>query len=174
CQSFLSIQKIFIVKFVIKVGFFGFPYVGIPGDGRCLFRAVTHGACLRAGKPTPSENLQKELADELRNKVADEFIQRRAETEWYLEGDFDGYVNQIRQPHIWGGEPELIMSCHVLQMPITVYMRTKCSEGLKVIAEYGQEYGKEDPVRVLYHGYGHYDALQLPLGRAQPKLHMKR
>ncbi|XP_028554433.1 OTU domain-containing protein At3g57810-like isoform X4 [Dendrobium catenatum] len=55
---------------------------GIPGDGRCLFRAVTHGACLRAGKPTPSENLQKELADELRNKVADEFIQRRAETEW--------------------------------------------------------------------------------------------
>ncbi|XP_028554431.1 OTU domain-containing protein At3g57810-like isoform X2 [Dendrobium catenatum] len=56
--------------------------IRIPGDGRCLFRAVTHGACLRAGKPTPSENLQKELADELRNKVADEFIQRRAETEW--------------------------------------------------------------------------------------------
>lgn len=42
---------------------------GIPGDGRCLFRSVAHGAYLRAGKPSPSESLQKELADELREKV---------------------------------------------------------------------------------------------------------
>ena len=43
---------------------------GIPGDGRCLFRSVAHGAYLRAGKPSPSESLQKELADELREKVS--------------------------------------------------------------------------------------------------------
>lgn len=42
---------------------------GIPGDGRCLFRSVVHGACLRAGKPSPSENHEKELADELRAAV---------------------------------------------------------------------------------------------------------
>lgn len=42
---------------------------GIPGDGRCLFRSVVHGACLRAGKPTSSDSHQKELADELRAKV---------------------------------------------------------------------------------------------------------
>lgn len=42
---------------------------GIPGDGRCLFRSVVHGACLRAGKPSPTESLEKELADELRTKV---------------------------------------------------------------------------------------------------------
>ncbi|KAL5717655.1 ubiquitinyl hydrolase 1 [Ranunculus cassubicifolius] len=132
---------------------------GIPGDGRCLFRSVTHGACFRAGKPYPSESLQKNLADELRAKVVNEFIKRRAETEWILEGDFDEYVMQMRQPHIWGGEPELLMSSHVLQMPITVYMKDKTSGSLKIIAEYGKEYGKEDPVCVLYHGYGHYDAL---------------
>ncbi|KAL0334205.1 UNVERIFIED_CONTAM: OVARIAN TUMOR DOMAIN-containing deubiquitinating enzyme 4 [Sesamum angustifolium] len=40
--------------------------IGIPGDGRCLFRSVAHGACIRSGKPVPSENLQRELADELR------------------------------------------------------------------------------------------------------------
>lgn len=108
--------------------------LGIPGDGRCLFRSVIHGACLKAGKPPPSENLQKELADELRKEVADEFIHRQAETEWYLEGDFDQYVSRIRQPHIWGGEPELIMCCHVLKMPITVHMRNKGSKGLKTIA----------------------------------------
>ncbi|KAL6982376.1 OVARIAN TUMOR DOMAIN-containing deubiquitinating enzyme 4 [Sarracenia purpurea var. burkii] len=55
---------------------------GVPGDGRCLFRSVVHGACLRAGQPSPSDNLQKELADELRDKVVDEFIKRRTDTEW--------------------------------------------------------------------------------------------
>uniref|UniRef100_A0A1D1XGC7 Ubiquitin thioesterase OTU n=1 Tax=Anthurium amnicola TaxID=1678845 RepID=A0A1D1XGC7_9ARAE len=145
-------------------------HFGIPGDGRCLFRSVVHGACLRVGKPSPSESQQKELADELRSKVADEFVKRRADTEWFLEGDFDTYVTQIRQPHIWGGEPELLMCSHVLQMPITVYMLNKNSNAFKVIAEYGQEYGKEDPIRVLYHGYGHYDALQIPLSRTPSKL----
>ncbi|URE07343.1 OTU-like cysteine protease [Musa troglodytarum] len=42
---------------------------GIPGDGRCLFRSVMHGACLRAGKLPPDEKLQRELADELRARI---------------------------------------------------------------------------------------------------------
>ncbi|XP_057982465.1 OVARIAN TUMOR DOMAIN-containing deubiquitinating enzyme 4 isoform X5 [Malania oleifera] len=136
--------------------------IGIPGDGRCLFRSVAHGACLRSGKPAPSESLQRELADELRARVADEFVKRREETEWFIEGNFDTYVSQIRKPHIWGGEPELLMASHVLQMPITVYMHDENSGGLISIAEYGQEYGKENPIRLLYHGFGHYDALQIP------------
>ncbi|KAF7818988.1 OTU domain-containing protein [Senna tora] len=136
--------------------------IGIPGDGRCLFRSVAHGACVRSGKPPPSESLQGELADELRSRVADEFIKRREETEWFVEGDFDTYVSHIRRPHVWGGEPELFIASHVLQMPITVYMYDKDAGGLISIAEYGEEYGKENPIRVLYHGFGHYDALQIP------------
>uniref|UniRef100_A0A1D1Z2F4 Ubiquitin thioesterase OTU n=1 Tax=Anthurium amnicola TaxID=1678845 RepID=A0A1D1Z2F4_9ARAE len=135
---------------------------GIPGDGRCLFRSVAHGACLRISQPLPNENLQRELADELRARVADEFVKRRAETEWFVEGDFDTYVSQMRKPHVWGGEPELLMATHVLQMPITVYMHDEDSGGLITIAEYGQEYGKENPIRVLYHGFGHYDSLEIP------------
>lgn len=46
--------------------------------------------------------------------------------------------------------------------PIIVYMYDKDSGGLISIAEYGDEYGKENPIRVLYHGFGHYDALQIP------------
>ncbi|CAH8362139.1 unnamed protein product [Eruca vesicaria subsp. sativa] len=133
--------------------------IGIPGDGRCLFRSVAHGFCLRSGKVAPSEKVQRELADELRARVADEFINRRQETEWFVEGDFDTYVKQIRKPHVWGGEPELFMASHVLEMPITVYMKDEKAGGLIAIAEYGQEYSKEDPIRVLYHGFGHYDAL---------------
>ncbi|CAH9068590.1 unnamed protein product, partial [Cuscuta epithymum] len=87
-----------------------------------MFRSVAHGACLRSGKVPPDEKLQRQLADELREKVVDEFIRRREETEWFIEGDFDKYVAQMRKSHVWGGEPELLMASHVLRMPITVYM----------------------------------------------------
>ncbi|CAL9245984.1 unnamed protein product [Arabidopsis halleri] len=140
--------------------------IGIPGDGRCLFRSVAHGFCLRSGKLAPGEKMQRELADQLRTRVADEFIKRRQETEWFVEGDFDSYVRQIREPHVWGGEPELFMASHVLQMPITVYMKDEKAGGLISIAEYGQEYGKDDPIRVLYHGFGHYDALLIHESKA--------
>ena len=33
----------------------------------------------------------------------------------FIEGDFDSYVAKMRQPHVWGGEPELLMSSYVLQ-----------------------------------------------------------
>ena len=48
-------------------------------------------------------------------------------------------------------------------------MLDKKTNSLKVIAEYGQEYGKENPVRVLYHGYGHYDILKNQFGNLQLK-----
>lgn len=56
-------------------------------------------------------------------------------------------------------------------MPITVYMRDEDVGGLITIAEYGQEYGKEDPIQVLYHGFGHYDSLQIP-AHSGPKTRM--
>ncbi|KAG2602634.1 hypothetical protein PVAP13_5KG699700 [Panicum virgatum] len=133
--------------------------IRITGDGRCLFRSVAYGACLRRGKQSPSDSAQKELADELRAKVADEFVKRRGDTEWFLEGDFESYVRKMRKPHAWGGEPELLMCSHVLS-----------SDSPRIIAEYGQEYGKDNPVRVLYDGYGHYDALQPSLVRTQSRL----
>ena len=42
---------------------------GVLADGRCLFRAIAHGACLRSGEEAPDENRQRELADELRAQV---------------------------------------------------------------------------------------------------------
>lgn len=44
-------------------------HAGIPGDGRCLFRSIAHGACVRSRKPPPDERLQRQLADELRARV---------------------------------------------------------------------------------------------------------
>lgn len=152
-----------------KQVFNDYSITGIPGDGRCLFRSVAHGACLRSGKSAPNESLQRELADDLRARVADEFVTRRKETEWFVEGDFDTYISNIRKPHVWGGEPELFMASHVLKMPITVYMYDKDCSGLISIAEYGEEYGKDNPIRVLYHGFGHYDSLQIRCNKETTK-----
>ncbi|XP_061352185.1 uncharacterized protein LOC133297129 [Gastrolobium bilobum] len=135
---------------------------GVPADGRCLFRAIAHGACLRNGEEAPDENRQRELADELRARVVDELLKRRDETEWYIEGDFDAYVKRIQEPYVWGGEPELLMASHVLKTPISVFMRDTNSVDLLNIAKYGEEYRKDKDISidVLFHGYGHYDILE--------------
>ncbi|XP_057979529.1 uncharacterized protein LOC131165606 [Malania oleifera] len=135
---------------------------GVLADGRCLFRALAHGACLRSGEKAPDDNRQRELADELRAKVVDELLKRREETEWFIEGDFDAYVERIQQPYVWGGEPELLMASHVLRTPISVSMIDRSSGDLIKIANYGEEYKKdeESPIDVLFHGYGHYDLLE--------------
>ncbi|CAL5398648.1 unnamed protein product [Camellia sinensis] len=47
--------------------------------------------------------------------VLDEVLTRRKETEWFIEGDFDAYVERIRKPYVWGGELELLMASHLLK-----------------------------------------------------------
>ncbi|PRQ56289.1 putative OTU domain-containing protein [Rosa chinensis] len=147
---------------------------GVLADGRCLFRAIAHVACLRNGEEPPDENRQRELADELRAQVVDELLKRREETEWFIEGDFDAYVKRIQQPYVWGGEPELLMASHVKKTPISVYMVDRSSGGLINIAKYGEEYGKEEekPINVLFHGYGHYDILESFSAQSLQKVNM--
>ncbi|CAI9091257.1 OLC1v1026230C1 [Oldenlandia corymbosa var. corymbosa] len=140
-----------------------FKVTGVPADGRCLFRAIAHVACLRKGEDVPDENRQRELADELRALVVEELLKRRKEAEWFIEGDFDAYVERIEKPYVWGGEPELLMASHVLTTPISVFMLDRSSGSLKNIANYGEEYKKDEdyPINVLFHGYGHYDILDV-------------
>ncbi|GJP48002.1 hypothetical protein CLOM_g7243 [Closterium sp. NIES-68] len=171
--------------------------VRIPGDGRCLFHAVAHGHHVRASLPQPSALAARcQFADSLRNQVADEFVKRREETEWFLEGNFDDYVANIRKPYVWGGEPELLMLSHVLKSPITVFIadpRSPRSGAIMPIAEYGREYagdgGKEegeegmegggissskDAICVLYNGSSHYDALIIPRSAALEVLQLQQ
>ncbi|XP_044460877.1 uncharacterized protein LOC123192404 isoform X2 [Mangifera indica] len=92
-----------------------FKVIGMLADGRCLFRAIAQGACMKTGEEVLDENHQRELADELRAQVVDELLKRREEMKWFVEGDFDAYIKQIQQPNEWGGEPELLMASHVLK-----------------------------------------------------------
>ncbi|KAI4385294.1 hypothetical protein MLD38_003338 [Melastoma candidum] len=88
---------------------------GITGDRRCLFHSVIHVACLGNGKQSLREALQKQLTDELRHKVGDEFVRRGSEAEWFVQVDFTTYAAERRKPHVWGGEPVLLMCSQALQ-----------------------------------------------------------
>lgn len=151
-----------LVVFKSEEGFVKFKVTGVKADGRCLFRAIAHVACVRNGESAPDENRQRELADNLRVKVANELLKRRKQTKGFIEEDFDVYVNRIRESYVWGGEPELLMASHVLKMPISVFTVDKSSANLKKIADYGEEYqnNKENSITILFHGYGHYDILE--------------
>lgn len=59
-------EDIFLVQ-VDKIKALG--ATGVLADGRCLFRAIAHVACLRNGEEAPDEIRQRELADELRAQV---------------------------------------------------------------------------------------------------------
>lgn len=54
-------------------------------DGRCLFRAIAHGACLRSGVEAPDDNRQRELADELRAQVLQLLIIKALSFLWNLK-----------------------------------------------------------------------------------------
>lgn len=51
---------------------------------------------------------------------------------------------------------------NVPRTPIAVYMIHRSSGNLINIANYGEDYQKEEenPINVLFHGYGHYDILE--------------
>jgi hypothetical protein len=142
-----------------------FKVTGVLADGRCLFRAIAHGACLNTGEEPPEEDRQRELADELRAKVVDELLKRREDTASYIEDDFDAYLNNIKQPNVWGGEPELFGASHVLKSLIEVYSSDRKPRKFEKVTVYGEEYRKDDDssINVLFHGYGHYDLLEKKL-----------
>ena len=132
------------------------------GDGRCLFRSIAVGRAL-AEIGERAEEIQEVIeADVLRAAAVDEMLERREDTEWFIEGDFEQYCARMQAPSTWGGEPEILMLTHVLASPISVFMEV--SGELKSIGVYGEEYaesGQYENLAVLFHGAGHYEALRL-------------
>lgn len=160
-----------------KVEYFG--VVRVRGDGRCMFRAMAVGLAHITNKMLTSSSEEHE-ADQLRLAVAESMCRtaekRRkfqdAETAISFEMPMATYCKRILQPTFWGGEPELLVLCHLLRRPIVVYLPAAkvrsagTNNGFVAIQTYGGEYavskktGKErKPVRLLFNGDNHYDAL---------------
>lgn len=141
--------------------------VRIAGDGRCLFRALSLGACMLT-KTDQSARMSfqehTEMADALRLQVCNELYKRKDDIMPFLDEDFDKYVIKMKQPSCWGGEPELAVAIHAIKHPVFVYS-SQGGTNMVLVSKYGEdEYPEKPAIRLLYHRPGHYDLLvQAPI-----------
>jgi len=157
-----------------------FTIVDIQGDGRCLFRSIMHCAkqlgvidffedVFDSNKPG-----EQAAADRLRAYVMLELRKRRGEegvkTALLAEGlSLDEYIQQMFQPHSWGGALEIYMASYVLACPIWVWqpgedVDANLYAGMFVkTANYGDEFGGEaKAVHIRFSSKrDHYDGLLL-------------
>lgn len=77
-----------------------------------------------------------------------------------IEGNINRYCQELLKPSFYGGEPEILVLSEVFQVPIQVYLQTETGEYKKIV-EYGKSFLNKGilPVRLLYNGVNHYDAL---------------
>lgn len=75
---------------------------------------------------------------------------------WRVEEEWVAYLARMQLLGEWAGEPELFALAKALQRPIEVYMFTP---QLTKIETYGEEERNQEPIRVLFHSYGHYSCL---------------
>ncbi|CAJ1446009.1 unnamed protein product [Effrenium voratum] len=109
-------------------------------------------ATAKSQRSTAEEDTRSQV---LRAQAVAELAKRREEIEWAIEGPFEDYLRRMSRSGEWGGEPELLMLSHYLERPIEVYM---VNPRLVRIQNYGEDL-KSAPIRILFHGYGHYSAL---------------
>ena len=123
----------------------------VAGDGRCLFRSVAAAMELARAGARASDAEALSLADALRARACDELVARREDVEWFIEGDFETYVERMRNPWAWGGEPEILMLARALRTPIEVFVvvegeNASAREGgeLRSIGRYGEDEEEEE------------------------------
>mmetsp|Transcript_77761 Transcript_77761/g.128878 ORF Transcript_77761/g.128878 Transcript_77761/m.128878 type:complete len:259 (+) Transcript_77761:58-834(+) len=132
-----------------------FQVIPVAGNGDCMFQSVAQGLSVAAGQGVLSGITEHMRGMELRAQAMEELKRRREEIEWAIEGNFKRYVKRMSKQGKWGGEPELLMLSHSLQCPILVYTY---NPDLRLIQTYGEEL-QGSPLRLLFHGQGHYEAL---------------
>lgn len=163
-----------------------FREVPVVGDGRCLFRALVQGNHIAAAMDMKSKDTLLTLlppdeetarADDLRRRVCDLLLDRRADVEPFIDVEpsgsggraksYEDYVNRMRQVSAWGGEPELAMSAEVLDRDVLVFRANaqKSRDSYVEVSKYlkptetmaNNSYTTH--INLLFHTFGHYDLL---------------
>ena len=111
----------------------------------CLELQVGSSACQLAGATAPRLRCLLTLQ------------RHKADVEPFLEQPFDSYVQGMKRPSTWGGEPELSVLPHCIKRPVKVWMLA--ATGLQVFSQYGEDLYSSESVNILFNGVGHYDAL---------------
>ena len=99
--------------------------------------------------------LTENSVKELRALTVQHLAMNRKQLYWRVEEEWFAYLARMQLLGEWAGEPELFVMAKALQRPIEVYMFTP---DLTKIETYGEE-ERNEPIRVLFHSYGHYSCL---------------
>jgi len=85
--------------------------ITVPSDGSCLYAAVIESMIIQDSALTVSN---------LREKVAICLEQDPDSYAGFIEGNFNEYINGVRDGSLWGGELEITIINKLLQISITV------------------------------------------------------
>mmetsp|Transcript_14638 Transcript_14638/g.38814 ORF Transcript_14638/g.38814 Transcript_14638/m.38814 type:complete len:236 (+) Transcript_14638:45-752(+) len=131
----------------------------IVGDGSCQFRAIVQGVQYATSGSLLSPQSEALAAQNLRLKVVQELSRNKEFMEPFIAGitdNWEGYLQRMADPNVWGGEPELVMAVNVIRRPITVH---HIVDGAATpIVTYGEELGMAQAVHLLWSTV-HYDLL---------------
>ena len=140
-------------------------------DGNCLFRSVAYHTLDDA-----------ERHAEIRRRVCDHFQANRAEYENVIAAlvpdsmtdfpntsatRFDAYIRHMRTPcrdgdggvRKWGGDPEIRAVEQLYQRRVEVYESINGDLTLTRTDVGDQPFPESEPIRLVYSGSNHYDAL---------------
>jgi hypothetical protein len=150
-------EKEFRKKMVEK----GFQVIDVSPDGNCLFRSVS---VLLFGDETHQAEIREAVCN---------YMEKDAKRFEFLaeDGDFAGYVKNMRNLAVWGDEPELRVIEELYDRPISMFScdivgQNEADDFTEPLAHYkvGEEVaGLQDtePLRLSFHGNNHYNAVVL-------------
>ena len=126
-----------------------------PGDGSCLFHSLSHGLEGRGASALRAE-IADYIAEHPHQEVAGNPI-----SDWVLWDsgeDPKAYALSMREGSRWGGAMEIALCAKLHNVSVEIFERR--SDHFARIASFGDA-AKAGPVRLLYGGRVHYDALEL-------------
>ena len=124
-----------------------------PGDGSCLFHSLNHGL-----KGSGAAALRAELADFIAANPSQE-VAGNPISDWVLWDsgeDPQSYARSMREGSRWGGAMEIALCAELRGACIEIFERR--SDHFLRIASFG---AGDKPIRLLYGGRVHYDALEV-------------
>lgn len=127
-----------------------------PGDGNCLFHSVSRQINIARKSSYDADSLRDQTVIYMREHVTDLMLTS------ILPGEVgkspERYFQEMKNPGVWGGEPEIRAMSDMLETTIHVYQpMNKERTILDLRSIYGDS--KKDKIHIVHVGGVHYDAL---------------
>jgi len=132
---------------------YGLRVISVPGDGNCLFRAISHQVY---GEDIFHNVVRAKCMDYMEADAGffSQFVVGGLET-------FPQYLAAKRKLGCWGDDPEIQALCELYERPaeIWAYDSATGARKLRTFHEAAGGLAGRQPMRVSYYGGGHYDSI---------------